>query len=98
MQPCQLDGGLADHAAGAEHEHGLAGCQLAAPGERHERGHGGQPERGERRRVDVGQRHEVGGRHGDTSAMLPSPGAIPADVGNHTGRPSTIPTPCTPGT
>ena len=32
------------------------------------------------------------------SAMLPSPGAIPADVGNHTAWPSTVPTPCTPGT
>ena len=32
------------------------------------------------------------------SAMLPSPGAIPADIGNHTACPSTVPTPCTPGT
>jgi hypothetical protein len=32
------------------------------------------------------------------SAMLPSPGAIPAEVGNHTGLPSTVPTPWTPGT
>ena len=32
------------------------------------------------------------------SAMLPSPGAMPAEVGNHTARPSTVPTPCTPGT
>ena len=30
--------------------------------------------------------------------MLPSPGAIPADIGNHTACPSTVPTPCTPGT
>ncbi len=30
--------------------------------------------------------------------MLPSPGAIPADVANHTGRPSATPTPWTPGT
>lgn len=32
------------------------------------------------------------------AAMLPSPGAIPALVGNHTVRPLTVPIPCTPGT
>lgn len=32
------------------------------------------------------------------SAMLPSPGAIPAGHGNHTVRPPAIPTPWTPGT
>lgn len=32
------------------------------------------------------------------SAMLPSPGAIPARVGNHTVRPPAVPTPWTPGT
>ena len=30
--------------------------------------------------------------------MLPWPGAMPADVGNQTVRPSISPTPCTPGT
>ncbi|MBB5137157.1 hypothetical protein HNP84_006909 [Thermocatellispora tengchongensis] len=30
--------------------------------------------------------------------MLPSPGAMPAEVGNHTGRLPDTPTPCTPGT
>jgi hypothetical protein len=33
-----------------------------------------------------------------TSLMLPSPGAIPAEVANHTGRPARVPTPWTPGT
>jgi hypothetical protein len=32
------------------------------------------------------------------SAMLPSPGAIPAGVGNHAIRSPIRPTPCTPGT
>jgi hypothetical protein len=80
VQPGELERRLADHAAGAEHQHGLALGQLTAPGERHVRRDRGEPERGHLgRHRALRQRDQVRLRHrGD--------GGHAAVAGSHAGR------------
>ena len=99
VQPGQLDRGLADHAARAEHEDRLA--RASSP--RQVSAMWAAMAESPSAAISVGTTPSGSGTRSAVgtaaaSAMLPSPGAMPADMGNHTARPSTVPTPCTPGT
>ena len=78
----RADGGLADRAAGAQHQHLLAGLHAGARGEDHP---GGDRRTAPARRSRRHRRRPAAGRRPPRratarSAMLPSPGTMPADV------------------
>ena len=71
-QPRGLDGDLADDAARAEHQHRLAGLQLAAPVQREPGGEPGDAEADGERRVEA-RGHGVAAAGGDQRALRERP-------------------------
>jgi hypothetical protein len=79
VQPRDLNPDLADRAARPEHEYMLAGLQAPAPRQRHPRGDRRKPERGDEIIADrIRQRQDGALSATAYSAIVPSPGAIPA--------------------
>ena len=86
--PGELDGGLPDHAPGAQHQHPLPRRQAAAEGQRHPGRHGREPERRDQHRVRARRRARRRRlrRPRRRRACCRRPAACPRVVANQTGR------------